>query len=368
MKVALISLHFAEYASRLALSLQKEHDVHLFLSRVNAAKELTAEVRDAINVCAPEFCYHPRRMTQPLQAASLAAKLMALRPDVIHVQETLAYSPAWALRALPRVWPVVLTVHDPTPHPGRDSQVAQRYQSCIEWLRARANRIIVHGETLAQQWRERDRANGARVSAVAHGTLGGMTPWSEQVDEPITFLFFGRIEEYKGLDVLTHATEMLSARTNEFKLIVAGAGDDLKRYRKRLLDLDQVELIERYILPTELPMLFQRSAVIVLPYKEASQSGVAAMSFAAGRPVISTAVGALPDIVTHNNNGILIPPSDPRALCAAMEKMIRSVDLYKQLRLGAIKTATGPLSWSSIAQATSAVYLDAIRHRFGEKA
>ena len=216
------------------------------------------------------------------------------------------------------------------------------------------------------QWRERDSITGARVSAVPHGVLGGILPQSKQFRAPFTFLFFGRIEAYKGLDILVQAVEMLSARSLEFRVIIAGIGPDLDKHRDSLLRLRSVEIIERFVPSVEVPILFQRSEAVVLPYKEASQSGVAAMSFAAGLPVIATYVGALSDVVKHDYNGLLIEPDDPEALCGAMESFIQDTALYTRVRVGARRTATGPLSWSEIAKATSSVYVNASEYRLSE--
>src|SRR5262249_34956797 len=59
----------------------------------------------------------------------------------------------------------------------------------------------------------------------------------------------------------------------------------------------------------------------ILPYRSASQSGVAQLAFAYGRPVIASAVGGLPAAVRHGRDGILCEPGDPAALARAIERM-----------------------------------------------
>jgi glycosyltransferase involved in cell wall biosynthesis len=174
-------------------------------------------------------------------------------------------------------------------------------------------------------------------------------------------LFFGRIEPYKGLGVLLQAGESLAERGIQFRLIVAGTGRDLNRYLAHIRGRPWVELIEQRIHADELPELFGRASAVVLPYTEATQSGVAAMAFGFGLPVIASHVGGLPDAVHDEHNGLLIPPSDVSALTDAMARLIASENLREQLAYGARASAVRELSWDSIAQETLTVYESAIR-------
>jgi glycosyltransferase involved in cell wall biosynthesis len=60
---------------------------------------------------------------------------------------------------------------------------------------------------------------------------------------------------------------------------------------------------------------------VALPYLSASQSGVAYMAFAFGKPVVATRVGALADVIIDDQNGCLIEPRSPEALAAALIRM-----------------------------------------------
>jgi glycosyltransferase involved in cell wall biosynthesis len=57
---------------------------------------------------------------------------------------------------------------------------------------------------------------------------------------------------------------------------------------------------------------------VVLPYRSATQSGVVLVAYAGGCPVISTAVGGLPEVVDDGVTGYLVPPEDSAALAAAI--------------------------------------------------
>ena len=76
--------------------------------------------------------------------------------------------------------------------------------------------------------------------------------------------------------------------------IVAGRGPEIDRLKSRLLALPDVEVIDSFIAPQDVVKLFQRSEISVLPYKDATQSAVAAGAFANGRLVVASRVGGLP--------------------------------------------------------------------------
>jgi glycosyltransferase involved in cell wall biosynthesis len=222
--------------------------------------------------------------------------------------------------------------------------------------------LIVHGERMREEWRGREPELTFQLASVPHGVLGDDQGRVETIPEkPPVFLFFGRIEAYKGLGYALQAAELLALRGLQFRLVVAGTGTELDRYRATIGQMPWVELMDRHFLADEIPQIFRRASAVVLPYTDATQSGVAAMAFGFGRPVIASCVGGLPDVVANEYNGLLVPPKDVGALAEAMARVIVSEELCNQLRVGAMECACSELSWDVIAGETSAVYEDALR-------
>jgi glycosyltransferase involved in cell wall biosynthesis len=355
MRVSLVSLHYAEYSSRLALALSTHHEVLLCLNADNAQYELSTALRSSVlDRLDVRWLGHPRRRSLPFHTAKLAMAIRRFRPNVLHVQEERSWVPAWTNKLLGNSIPLVLTVHDPLPHSGSVFRETQ--------LRAQADRVIVHGRILQEEWRSRDPYIGARLASVPHGTLGGCECSARVISETTPrFLFFGRIEPYKGLGVLLQASDLLAERGFRFRLIVAGTGSDLNQYVAHIREVPWGELIDRRIHADGLPELFGQASTVVLPYTDATQSGVAAMAFGFGLPVIATRVGGLPDTVRDEYNGLLIPPNDVNALTEAMSRVIASKSLREQLAYGARASAAKELSWDSIAWQTFTVYESAVR-------
>jgi glycosyltransferase involved in cell wall biosynthesis len=359
MRVALISFHYAEYSSRLAMALAARHEVLLILDSSNAQYELSSSLRKAV-VKGPQVRWFPRqrRLNSPFQLARLLWTLRRFRPDVIHVQEVYKCIPTWANDVIRYSIPLVLTAHDPLPHSGLLDRRAAAALPCRARLRSHADCLIVHGDRLRNEWSEREPDLSPRLAAVPHGVLGDKV--ATALADPSTFLFFGRIESYKGLEFFLEAGTMLVQRGFKPRLIVAGTGSDLDRHRARISKMPWVELVDRQIDADEIPDLFARSSAVVLPYTDATQSGVVAMAFGFGRPAISTNVGGLSDVVCNGDNGLLVPPKDAEALAEAMSRLIANDILRERLTSGANEYGRTELSWDLVARQTSAVYESAV--------
>jgi glycosyltransferase involved in cell wall biosynthesis len=132
-----------------------------------------------------------------------------------------------------------------------------------------------------------------------------------------TILFFGKVRKYKGLDVLLAALPRVLSKV-ECKLIVVGEFYDSIDGYERLIREHRIEnyvhIDNRYIPNEEVPGVFERADVLVLPYLSATQSGVARIALSNRLPVIASRTGGLSEAVIENVNGLLFPPGDPEAL------------------------------------------------------
>jgi glycosyltransferase involved in cell wall biosynthesis len=364
MRIALVGFHFAEIVARLAVALSARHEVEVHFSIFAANNELTAQLRRHLETRA-RVHYHPRphRKNMIQDGWRLARAITRFRPDIVHMQEAGGWT-LWTARLFSPSLPLVLTVHDPLPHSG-DAAARARTQWANDRLRRAADAIIVHGDRLVGEMTALEPFLEGRVFSTAHGALGAGAAEPSPPPGRGAFLFFGRIQAYKGLGILLDAVEMLDRRGLDFSVAIAGTGADLDLHRDRIAALRQVRLDERFIPAEEVGPLFEQADAVVMPYLDATQSGVAALALNAGRAVIVSDVGSVGEVVRDDENGLIVPAGDAQALAAAMSRLLVEPGLVARLAACAAATARADLSWDAVARETEAVYDKAIALRGG---
>jgi glycosyltransferase involved in cell wall biosynthesis len=108
-----------------------------------------------------------------------------------------------------------------------------------------------------------------------------------------------------------------------------------------------VEILNRFVEENEIEPLFRATDVLVVPYIDASQSGVVPMSFGFGVPVVCTPVGGLIEQVRHAENGLIAGEVAAHALADSLLELHRDPALLERLALGALNTAATELDWPS---------------------
>lgn len=141
-------------------------------------------------------------------------------------------------------------------------------------------------------------------------------------------LFFGFVRPYKGLKYLIHAMPEIRERLGDVTLLIVGefsGAEDKKCYIDQIKELNltlgtSVIIKDGYTPDREVEKYFAACDMVVLPYESATQSGIVQIAYGFRKPVIVTDVGGLPDVVSHNRTGYVVPPQDKMALAAAVIK------------------------------------------------
>jgi glycosyltransferase involved in cell wall biosynthesis len=100
-----------------------------------------------------------------------------------------------------------------------------------------------------------------------------------------------------------------------------------------------------------------------LPYTEASQSGIIPLAYSYHKPVITTDVGGLSEVVDDGITGKIVPPCDTYKLAEAICMMLHDKDLTRQMGENAYQKQKTDLSWDLIAQKTIEVYRQCLKKR-----
>jgi glycosyltransferase involved in cell wall biosynthesis len=262
------------------------------------------------------------------------------QPQVVHVHENL--DPR--LLALTTGYRTVFTVHDPVEHLGARQFTRTEKWIVKRWLR-RSERFVVHGQALADELAP--RVGSARIVVIPHGTWPRPEPLSPPHSPSV--LLFGRLEPYKGVEVLVEAMRLVWERRPDVRLVVAGTGR-----AARLVPADpRISLRATYISEDEVERLLARASLVVLPYTQASQSGVGLLAVGNGIPVVVSNLGALPDLAY--NPSFVCEHGDPRELA---EAIIRHVDDGLDVRQDVLAHARSHFSWERAAALTTRLYED----------
>jgi glycosyltransferase involved in cell wall biosynthesis len=214
--------------------------------------------------------------------------------------------------------PSVVAVHDPVPHPGYIDLV---YAKLENWSVHQSRRCLLFSTVFVPALEERG-VSPERIDVIPHGPL--IYPSVAQPDfaQSPSLLFFGRITDYKGLDILIKAYARLRERY-PINLRIVGSGD-LRPYMPLLKNLPGVEIVNRWVDESEVGHYFGPNQIVVLPYTSASQSGVIAVAAGFGLPVIATSTGGLPEQINDGVTGILVPPGSVDELVDAIENLLNN--------------------------------------------
>lgn len=362
MKVALLSFFIPEYAVQLANGLANHAEVTLIQSR-----QLTSVWQAHINSRVTLVCLDKPRI-RSLRSISYAHRILNIvkdiRPDVVHLQES---NDPWfdCLSWMHNLTPLVTTVHDVNPHPG-DGQSSALIDLTRRINIRRSSAVIVHSKQLKADLHRRFGVPSEKISCLPLGEFGSLymkaAAPTEVSANPLSVLFFGRIWQYKGLNVLIKAMDIVRQTIPQAKLVIAGRGEPIQRYLPNNYDRNCFEVIDDFIPVSEVAPLFRRCAVVALPYVEASQSGVTAIAMATGTPIVASRVGGLAELINHGVNGLLVEPSNVEQLASAITRLLSDASLRARLSDGAQKVCDAELSWNKISKRTFDLY-QAITHR-----
>ncbi|PPQ28349.1 glycosyltransferase [Rhodopila globiformis] len=286
------------FAACLAEALRRRPGIEVALSLSRDAEIMAAA--DAPRCEMPVRTYRgpvaclARLVTAPLALPFLVARLRRLRPDlaICAMPGLLDLLMAVALRLIGTR--LVVIVHDADCHPGDGLPLQMRLQ---RMLCRCADGLAVLSAHVGGRVRAQGLAGmrGRPLIAFEHPPFafapsGFAMPPADRLPGPPRLLCFGRLLPYKGLDLLADALALLPP--GALAVRVVGCGPESPAL-DALRAIPGVRVENRWVPEAEIGALLAWSDAIVLPYREASQSGVAAAARAAGRPVIATNVGGL---------------------------------------------------------------------------
>ena len=292
------------------------------------------------------------RDVDPLLAVHVARAVRRARADVVHTHLVHAdlYG-ALAARAL------VSTKHNDDPFRTGPFRFVERT------LARRAARVIAITDALARFQIERVGLPARKLVTIPYGLDALPEAWGKNPSDDVpeharVLLAVCRLEPQKGVDVAVRALARLRLQRGDAELVVLGEGPE----RPRLTALAR-ELDVPVHLPGRVPDVaawLRRASLLVHPVRWEGFGLAVLEAMLAGLPVVASRVSSLPELVADGETGVLVPPDDPEALAAGIERALGAV---RQLGQAGRRRAQERFSVARMAEATIAVYEQVVAPR-----
>jgi len=290
----------------------------------------------------------------------------ALDADVVHYQWLTI--PSLDAHLLPPRHPRILTAHYIlSPHPSRRQlRNARRTFGAMD-------AVVAHSEHSAARLRDEVGLGQTQVRVIPHGAFDYLTKLPEEKPLPSelegaegpVILCFGLLRPYKGIENLIEAYDRVVGQgSGEAELwIVGNPRMDVEPLRRQAAEAGgRVRFVTRFVDESEIPAIFRRADLVVLPYLDAEHSGVLYTGLAFGKPLVLSAVGGFPE-VAETGAARLVPPGDVNALAAGLDELLRDESARAELAAAATRAAAGPFSWDESARLHLDLYRELIEAR-----
>ena len=289
-----------------------------------------------------------RALSYPLIWRRLARELARRPPEIVHLQWSLL--PAVERRALSRLRAagvaVVQTVHNARPHRGEPSLLPaggvllEAVDAWVTLSQATAGRLVAAHPALA-----------GRVRVIPPGLETSARAAPGQAGEPA-----------EATDGRARANARAVARARlglEAEAPLALFVGLIRPYARQIEDLGLGERVRtdlRYLPQSVMDDYLAAADLVVLPYREASQSAVLGAALAADRPVVASATGGLAEMFAGATEELLVPAGDVAALEVAMRRLLGDRRTAAELGRRAGEAARQRFSWAGSAAATAELY------------
>ncbi|MGD8857585.1 MAG: glycosyltransferase [Chloroflexota bacterium] len=313
----LLARHLAASHETLLISFSRQYPGWLFPGRSDRDPS-----RESLRAPA-EYLLDP---LNPLSWRRCLQRIDQWDPDVVVIPWWVPFwAPAWATigYGVKRMQPppaLIFICHNVLPHESKPWDVL-----ALRLALRSADGFVVHSRANAEELVRYFPTAGIRVTPLpTYATLSEVRPATLKlalpVDRPL-LLFTGFVRPYKGLDILLEAMPRILENRPVHLLVAGEFWQSAEPYLDQIQRLgigEAVTVENRYLSNEELAAILDRADVVVLPYRTATQSAIVQLAFGSQKPVITTDVGGLAEVVEDGRTGLVVPPEDPAALAAAV--------------------------------------------------
>ncbi len=339
----------SHYTGLLCKALRRQFSVRMISYRMQYPKFLFRKEQkdyknDSFRVEGTEYLIHT---ADPVNIIRCAARINRMDPKLVIIQWWHPYfAPCYSILSGRLRAKILFICHNVFPHERFPmdrllTRMTLRHGDCF----------ILHSALEAGELKAILPA--ARYAVNMHPTysafrLGEPAPFRKE-ENTTRLLFFGFVRPYKGLKVLLEAMSLLPE--NICLDVVGDFGGKREEYDRLISEKgleNRVLVRDGYVPDQEVGDYFRRCDAVVLPYLEATQSGIAQIAFGFEKPVIATRAGGLPEVVTDGKTGVLCEAGSAAAFADAVKRFCGlkdTVDFVKNIKADSYR-----FSWEHMVQ------------------
>lgn len=344
MKIVIVSPAYplrggiADFAAQLYLELSKENEVSVFTFKRQYPK-IFFPGKTQLSIGEDENKI-PTNIEidsiNPITWISAASKIISFKPDVVIFKYWMPFfAPCYrtiAKRIKKKTQAKLIAVcHNVIPHEKKlgDEFLTKSFLSTMDYY------ILLSEEVKKDLLKIVQNPKAAVLPHPVYSKFGEIIYKDEaknflDLKEKNYILFFGIIRSYKGLDILIESLRLIKNEI-DVNLIVAGEFyDDQKKY----LDLieksglkNRIILFDKFIPANEVKYYFCAADALILPYRDATQSGILQIAVNFNKPVIASNVGGISEVIKDSHNGYIVDKENPAQLAKAIVKFFKEEKL-----------------------------------------
>jgi glycosyltransferase involved in cell wall biosynthesis len=336
--------------------LEKGHEI-VVITRGSSKKTQTEIFNNIEIIRAPYVPIYPFYLKIHGIFVNKVLKSLESNIDLVHIHTPLSPFVKTSL-------PIITTVHTPMLTDYRQVEIKSIY-SLLSKISARfisyplekkliqsSDVITTVTKSVAQELKE-FYFDSKSINVVENGVDEKIFyPKKEKSEKSIKYaMFVGRIDREKGLFDLVECGRYICKERPELYFIIAGKGRDLNKLIKKIKNAG---LQDRFIFlgqvnKDNLVKLYQNATLFILPSYHEGLPSVVLEAMSCSLPVIVTDVRGNRDLITQGENGIIIPPKEPKKIAEAINMLLGDKKLRQYLGENARNTIIKNYTWDIIA-------------------
>ncbi len=345
--------------------LSPEHHLKLLAPNINP-KDVDFDCGRLFSIIPLRLQKSKRKVFRAVKASMIIVNYIGLivrvalrKPDILHLQ----WLPLVEVSSIERLFlkilrfvapktKFLLTIHNVFPH-DCDEEKKQIYRVRFSKVEPYFDQFIVHLETTKKEFCSSFGISAERVKVIHHGVLAPKVhhPVYNQRGKVLRLIMYGNQSTYKGTDIFVNALTLLPQeyKNKVHALIVGKTYSDYLNKLKEQKENANIEFIPEYVSDEDLHKYIANSDIIVLPYREISQSGVLLLALSTKRLIITSDIPSFKETLVGMSEDTFFENGNTASLSKLIIKYADGlVDEKEQLNI--IENLEAKYSWTNIAE------------------